>query len=196
MIQTDNVLFEECDRVNATTPDESKLELVLDRIAIEDCLHRYCHAVDRCDPDLLRGVYWPEATDDHIFWRGKAEAFVEFCMPILKSRDQTMHSISNILIRIEGHEARVQSYYLAYERLRQKNGTPNDVVMAGRYLDRMEKRGAEWRIADRKVVMDWWRIYHDSCDWERGVFGQRFEVGKRGLEDPSAALFGNRLHGR
>ena len=172
---------------------EAKIECALDRIAIEDCLHRYCHAIDRCDEALLLGVYWPGATDDHIFWRGDAKAFVEFCMPVLRSRDQTMHSISNILIRIEGNEARVQSHYLAYERLRRKNGTPNDIVMAGRYLDRMEKRDEEWRIADRKVVMDWWRIYDDSCDWERGVFGTRFDVGKRGEADPSWALFGDRL---
>ncbi len=173
--------------------DDARLQQVLDRIAIEDCLYRYCHAVDRCDAELLRSVYWPDATDDHVFWQGNAEAFVEFCMPILKSRDQTMHSITNVLIRIDGDEARVQSYYRAYERLRRKDGTPNDVTMYGRYLDRMEKRGEEWRIAERKVVMDWWRIYDDSADWDRGVFGTKFEVGKRGDEDPSAALFGDRL---
>jgi hypothetical protein len=155
---------------------------------------RYCHAVDRCDAELLRGVYWPGAIDDHVFWRGGAEAFVEFCMPILKSRDQTMHSLGNILMRIEGNDARVESYYHAYERLRRQDGTSNDVVMCGRYLDRMEKRGQEWRIADRKVVMDWWRIYDDSADWTRGLFGKKFEVGKRGDADSSAALFGDRLY--
>jgi hypothetical protein len=167
---------------------------LLDRVAIEDVLHRYCHAVDRCDAELLRAVYWPGAVDDHIFWRGAAEDFVEFCMPILESRDQTMHSITNVMIRIEGAEAFVQSYYRAYERLRRKDGVANDITMYGRYLDRMEKREGEWRIAERKVQMDWWRIWDDSADWERGVFGKTFEVGRRGEEDPSAALFGDRLH--
>ena len=36
-------------------------ELVLDRIAIEDCLHRYSHAVDRCDVELLKTVYWSDS---------------------------------------------------------------------------------------------------------------------------------------
>lgn len=173
--------------------DGAKLESLLDRIAIEDCLTRYCRAVDRCDPELLKTVYWPGAIDDHIFWRGTAEEFVAFCMPILRSRDQTMHSICNVLIRIEGSEARVECHFHAYERLRRKDGTSNDVTMFGRYLDRMEKRNGEWRIAERKVVLDWWRIWQDSCDWARGLFGVRFEVGKRGDADPSAALFGNRL---
>lgn len=143
--------------------ESAELQYLLDRIAIEDCLHRYCHAVDRCDPDLLRTVYWPEATDDHIFWKGNAEAFVDFCIPVLRSRDQTLHAISNILIRIEGNEARVQSYYNAYERLVKKDGSRNDVTMFGRYLDRMEKRDGDWRIAERKVVMDWWRVLEGLC---------------------------------
>lgn len=177
------------------TNENAGLQTVLDRIAIEDCLLRYCHAVDRCDADLLRGVYWPDAIDDHVFWRGHAEAFVEFCIPVLRSRDQTMHAISNILIRLDGDEARVQCYFNAYERVKRKDGTANDVTMFGRYLDRMEKRDGEWRIADRKVQLDWWRIWDDSADWDRGLFGTKnIEVGKRGADDYSATLFGDRLH--
>lgn len=179
--------------------NSDRLEELLDRVAIEDVLYRYCHAVDRCDRELLLGVYWPGAIDDHIFWQGKAEDFVDFCMPVLESRDQTMHSITNVMIRIDGDTARVQCYYRAYERLRGKGGQPQDLTMYGRYLDRMEKRrdadgNAEWRIAERKVQMDWWRRWDDSADWDRGVFGKRFAVGKRGQADPSAALFGDRLH--
>ena len=76
--------------------NDNALQQVLDRIAIEDCLHRYCHAVDRCDADLLRTVYWPDGSDDHVFWSGNAMDFVDFCIPILKSRDQTLHAISNV----------------------------------------------------------------------------------------------------
>jgi hypothetical protein len=179
------------DRLSAETA--AKLDELLDRVAIEDVLHRYCHAVDRCDAELLRGVYWADATDDHIFWKGSAEDFVDFCIPVLESRDQTMHSITNVMIRIERPQAFVQSYYRAYERLRRKDGTVNDITMYGRYLDRMEKRGEEWRIAERKVQMDWWRIWDDSADWDRGLFGKRFDVGKRREADPSSALFGDRL---
>ncbi|MEO6717028.1 MAG: nuclear transport factor 2 family protein [Novosphingobium sp.] len=173
--------------------DLALLTELRDRVAIEDVLYRYCHAVDRCDAELLRGVYWPGAIDDHIFWQGKAEDFVDFCIPVLQSRDQTMHSITNVMIRIDGDEARVQCYYRAYERVRRKDGSANDLTMYGRYLDRMEKRSDEWRIAERKVQMDWWRIWDDTADWDCGVFGKKFDVGKRGEADPSAALFGDRL---
>jgi hypothetical protein len=176
----------------AMSADE-KLQMILDRIAIEDCLKRYCHAVDRCDRELLRTVYWAEAVDDHVFWKGKAPEFVEFSIGVLETRDQSLHGISNIIIRLEGNEARVQCYYDAYERVRRKDGSVNDVTFIGRYLDRFEKRGDEWRIAERQVIIDSWRIWPDSADWPRGVFGTKVEVGKRGEADPSAALFGKRL---
>lgn len=178
------------------TERDSAIQQLLDRIAIEDCLHRYCHAVDRCDAELLRTVYWPDGSDDHVFWSGNAMEFVDFCIPILKSRDQTVHAVSNVMMRIIGSEARVQCYYNAIERVRREDGSVNDVTFLGRYLDRFEKRDGEWKIGHRKVMIDSWRIYEDSCDWERGVFGTRFEPGKRGGEDPSAELFGDLLHTR
>lgn len=174
----------------------AQIDQLLDRVAIEDCLHRYCHAVDRCDAELLRTVYWPDGSDDHVFWRGNAMDFVDFCIPVLRSRDQTLHAISNIIIRLVGAEARVQCYYNAIERVRRKDGTVNDVKFLGRYLDRFEKRDGEWKIIERKVVIDSWRIYDDSCDWDRGIFGTRFEPGKRGSADPSHELFGELLHER
>lgn len=172
---------------------DAGLRHLLDRVAIEDCLHRYCHAVDRCDADLLRTVYWPDGTDDHGFWAGNAMDFVDFCIPILKSRGQTLHAISNIIMRIEGDEARVQCYYDAIERVIGKEGGANDVTFLGRYLDVFERRGGEWKIGRRKVVIDSWRIYDDSCDWQRGIFGTKVVPGKRGGEDPAAELFGDRL---
>jgi hypothetical protein len=174
--------------------NEARIQLILDRMAIEDCLVRYCHAIDRCDAELMRAVYWPEATDDHVHWKGNAEAFVAFAMPALKStRDQTTHTLSNILIRVTANDARVQSHFIAYERMRRKDGTFNDVTIGGRYLDRMEKRNGEWRISERKVVFDWWRIWPDSYDGNRGLFGKKIEVGQRDGTDPSAALFGDSL---
>lgn len=151
--------------------DQNALQQVLDRIAIEDCLHRYCHAVDRCDADLLRTVYWPDGIDDHVFWRGNAMDFVDFCIPILKSREQTLHAISNIMIRVAGDEARVQCYYNAIERVVRKDGTRNDVTFLGRYLDRFEKRDGEWRIAHRTMLYDWYQDWGVSIDWAQGVMG-------------------------
>lgn len=171
---------------------------LLDREAIRDCMYRYCRGIDRCDAKVLASAYWPGAVDDHIFWKGTIEEFIPWVMPILRSRDQTKHAISNILIRIDGSEARVESYFDAYERAHRnegKDGKANDIFASGRYLDHMENRAGEWRIARRKVVMDWFRILDDSADWERGMFGKPLKFGARGNDDPSHDLFGQRVAG-
>jgi SnoaL-like domain len=167
----------------------SAIEELLNREAIRDCLFRYCHAVDRCDVEMLRSVYWPGAIDEHVFVRRTAEEYIDWAMPILQSRDQTVHSIGNILIRMEGSTAHVESYFHAYERIRRKDGTRNDFTTSGRYIDRMEGRSGQWRIAERIVVLDCYRVWSDSADWSRGLFGQQVELGKRGAEDRSHAYF-------
>lgn len=170
---------------------EAAVRELLDREAIRDVLYRYCRAIDRCDAELLTGVYWPGAIDNHGMWSGTVEEFVPFVIPVLLSRDATSHRISNVLIRIEGDEAKVESYFDAYERPVRNDGTPNDITMIGRYLDSFERRDGEWRIAGRTVITDAFRVWSDSADWERGLYGKTFEMGHRGEVDASAALLGD-----
>ena len=92
------------------------LQELVDREAIRDCLYRYCRGIDRCDAESLASAYWPGAVDDHALWRGTIEEFIPWVLPILRSRQQTKHSISNMLIRIELVSAAVESYFDAYER--------------------------------------------------------------------------------
>jgi hypothetical protein len=139
---------------------------LLDKEAIRDCLMRYCHGVDRCDEEMIRGVYWPEATDEHGMFDGPATEYIDKLMPMLRSMEATSHMLGNIWIVLEGDRARVETYMTAYHRARSSAGIVRDSVIAGRYLDRMERRGGEWRFLARAVVVDWFRQYPDSADWE------------------------------
>jgi hypothetical protein len=140
------------------------LELA-DREAIRDVILRYARSVDRVDENLMRSVYWEDAVDDHGNFQGKVSDFIAHVIPRLKTLDQTVHLIGNVLIEIHGDAAAVESYFQAYHRHPNASGTPRDIVIAGRYMDRMEKRGGEWRIAYREVIWDWYRQYEDSGDW-------------------------------
>lgn len=157
-----------------------------DREAIRDCIHRYARGIDRVDEDMLRSAYWPDATDEHAgLYSGPASEFVEQSMRDLPSLGDTMHIITNILIRIDGDTAKAESYVYAIHRL-ENDGPVHDVIGAGRYLDRFEKRGDEWRIAERTVTIDWFRDYGDSGDWAIGPFGLGdASRGKKGPRDKS-----------
>jgi hypothetical protein len=139
--------------------------------AIRDCLYRYCRGIDRADEQLLRSVYWPDAIDDHVLFNGSAYEFIAWCVPLLAQVEQCQHSISNVLVELHGDTANVESYYQAYERRRRKSGMPYEMFVGGRYLDRFERRGEEWRIKHRIVMWDWYRHFSDSADFDKGVFG-------------------------
>jgi hypothetical protein len=170
-----------------TTSVTKIIEELADREAIRECLYRYARGVDRLDADMVRSAYWPDATDTHLGFKGNAEQFIAWAFPIMKTMDQTMHTVGNVLMRIEGSRADVESYFHGYHRVNME-GRKVDVIGSGRYLDRFERRGTEWRIIERLVMTDWFREYPDSADWSKGLLGQRIDIGGRYPDDPSYSL--------
>lgn len=134
--------------------DEARLQKLCDESDIREVLTRYCRATDRGDTELLRSVYWPDATDDHVVFSGNAMDYVDYSAPMLEQYTKgTMHSISNIWMQIDGDVAVAETYVNAYHLMQAEEKI--EVVVGGRYLDRFERRNQEWRIAERNVIIDW-----------------------------------------
>jgi SnoaL-like domain len=162
-------------------PDEidHSLRELLDKQAIHEVLMRYCRGIDRCDEELLRTVYHPDATDNHGLFVGKAADFIPWALAGLKRDESTNHFIANELIEIRGDVAYSESYLLAVHRRKRDDGSLVDLTFAGRYVDRLERREGAWKIADRKVVLDWSRL--DPV--EKSFSLERFLTGRRSRED-------------
>jgi len=171
-----------------TTPTAQIQSELADREAIRECLYRYSRGVDRLDAEMVRSAYWPDAIDNHLDFTGNAEEFIEWSFPIMSTMDQTMHMIANVLMRIDGDTADVESYFYGYHRINTPDGGKADVIGAGRYIDNFEQRDGEWRIAKRLVQTDWFRQYPDSADWDAGMLGMQIELGGRHPADPSYRL--------
>lgn len=171
-----------------TAPTSRILSELADREAIRECLYRYSRGVDRLDADMVRSAYWPDIVDNHTGFSGNAEGFIAWAFPIMGTMDQTQHFIANVLMSIRGDQADVESYFYGFHRINRPDGGKSDVIGAGRYLDRFEKRGDEWRIARREVVTDWFRQYPDSADWSQGMLGIMIEPGGRKPDDPSYTI--------
>jgi hypothetical protein len=174
--------------------DDVKLQELLDREAIRDCLYRYCRGIDRADEAMLRSSYWPDAHDRHGAYVGSAEGFIQMAIGVFKTGPRNIHQISNILIEFRGTtDARVESYFNALQRGPGKDGIVRQVLLAGRYCDRFEKRGDEWRVADRTVVYDWVeeQVPPEGSEAER--FGLRQPIGGAFPEDPVYALLAARV---
>jgi uncharacterized protein (DUF1330 family) len=53
----------------------------------------------------------------------------------------------------------------------------------GRYVDRLEKRDGVWRIAKRKVLMDWNRSEPSRDMWHEGMYTALSSHGRRDRQD-------------
>jgi hypothetical protein len=134
---------------------------------IRDVLIRYTRGIDRMDSDLVLSCYWPGARDDHGAFQGTAEEFAVWVREVLAYFDVTMHFIGNQLVEVEGDAAHAESYCVAYHRRRTREGEQgHDLVIGLRYIDRLERRDTEWRIADRRCAFDWTRHDPIGAEWE------------------------------
>lgn len=164
-------------------PDTADLAELLARQRIAQLLTRYCRGIDRCDLETLSSVFWPDATCDYGAGAQNALDWARATIGGLKAMLRTQHSISNMLIDIDGERARAETYCHAYHELESPTGR-TEMVVGGRYLDHLEFRNGEWRIARRDYVMDWNRNVPSTCEWESGIYAGLRRRGARKPDDP------------
>jgi hypothetical protein len=78
-------------------------------------------------------------------------------------------------------EAFGEVYYQAWHRVNDESGAARDLFIAGRYVDRYERRGGVWKIAYRSELVDWLR---DDPASDAMLTGAPFIMGQRKPSDP------------
>lgn len=160
------------------------LERLADHLAIQDVLCRYARGIDRCDEKLLLTVWWPGAEVDYGNGATDAGEWSAGVVVALGTMRRTQHFLGNMLIDIEGDGATAETYCRAYHEVDGADA-PQEMEVGGRYLDRLEKRGGEWRIADRRYIHDWNRNSASTAVWDGPLYGTLKRVGARLPNDPS-----------
>ena len=169
--------------MNDTNPRDRLTEL-MDREAIRDCLFRYCRGIDRADEASIRSAYWPEAIDNHGFYNGPVEGFIQAAQKVWASGARNIHAVTNVLIEFVGPErAVVESYFLGYQRGVGVTGVLKQELLIGHYADVFEKRGDDWRILERNVVFDWVEDQKVAEGSEADRFAHRRPIGSPYPED-------------
>ena len=128
---------------------ERQNQELADKQAIRDCVTAYARGLDRLDKDLIRDAFHPDALDDHgVFVGGPAE-LAEWAVELHREEARSsLHYTGTHSCEIDGDTAHAETYWLG--TLRDKSGAFN--LAGGRWLDRLEKRGGEWRIAVRVCI--------------------------------------------
>lgn len=176
------------DAARGVTAPAQPLQELLDREAIRDCLYRYCRGIDRCDEAALRSAYWEDATDCHGAWNGSAAGFIDQALSRLRAGGCRVHQIGNVLIELHGDSAAVESRFFALQTTAERPTL--ETFLCGRYVDRVERRRGEWRVAARTVVYDWVeeRGRPELAQDDAALFCPRQPVGAAAPQDPVYAL--------
>lgn len=159
------------------------LDELLEKQAIHEQLMLYCRGIDRADAELVKTTFHPDSEVHYGEFRGTGWEFadavgtqvpVEFCV----------HLVGNEHIVIEGDVAQLEAYYVAWAYWYPEGLGRHLHTMAGRYIDRWERREDHmWRIAKRVLVKDWstFEPYEDSTPFPLDMTA--FVTGRRDRDD-------------
>jgi ketosteroid isomerase-like protein len=165
--------------------DSEWAELIA-RERIRDVLHLYCHATDRADHTQLAACFHPDAELDFGYFHGGPKDLIAFSEGFLAKFSGTHHSLSNIVIRVDGDRAETLSHITAVHSQWKRRSGVFDMIGWGRYVDRFEKRDDAWRIAHRKVMFDWTIELPSGFEWPESLLPF---AGRRDRDDPSYRIF-------
>lgn len=162
------------------------LAFLADRLAIQDVMARYCRGIDRCDEQELRRAFTRDAVLDYGSGSGPFDAVIAQVVADLATMRLTHHSLANSLVEIDGDRARAETYVTAFHVV----GPPGEeieMVVGGRYLDRLVRNDGGWLIAERLYVMDWNRQGQSTMQDSGGMYDMLARRGRRWPDDPSYA---------
>lgn len=133
-----------------------KLEAYIAKQDIYELSCRYMRGLDRLDSGLLQELFWEDGWCEYGFYDAEPAAFIEFAVSALQEHSANQHMIGNVLVELDGDEAFGEVYFRAYHKIATESGF-EDVIIAGRYLDRYERRQGVWKFAYRSELVDWSR---------------------------------------
>jgi hypothetical protein len=130
----------------------ARVDALLDRQDIAECITRFARGMDRFDKALFLSAFHADATIAAGPFVGGAAALYDWAMGLHDhGQDATHHNLLNQTIVVEGDIAHVETYYLFVGR----NRDATNWIAGGRYLDRMERRVGAWKIMLRTNLIEW-----------------------------------------
>jgi hypothetical protein len=130
----------------------AKLQNLLDRQDILDCQNRFSRGMDRFDREIFLSAFHSDAViAAGPFVGGPVELYEWASQLHEQGQVATQHNLLNHVCEIDGDTAHTETYYLFVGR----NRDDSNWIAGGRYIDRLEKRAGEWKIAMRTNAIEW-----------------------------------------
>ncbi len=165
------------------------------RADILDILALYTHIIDRRMWHRMGDCFHDDASFRFGAINGSWQQFVAAARGVIDPLRMSQHKLGQTLFAIDGDLAMTETYMVAYHRVAADapadavfpgDGTERDIVIAGRYIDRFERRGGVWKIASRTGLTDW---RQDAPSMDAGLYGLPADWrGGIGEADPAHAV--------
>ena len=124
----------------------------LERQDILDCLIRFSRGMDRFDREVFLSAFHSDAVIAAGVFVGGPEDLYDWASDLHdQGQSATQHNLMNHSCDIDGDIAHTETYYLFAGR----NRDETNWVAGGRYIDRLERREGEWKIALRTNAIEW-----------------------------------------
>lgn len=128
------------------------VQYLKDRQAIADCVNRHARGHDRFDVELLTAAYHTDGIDEHGAAINAGPEYAAWANAIHgQGCELCLHNITTHTCDIDGDVAHAESYVIV--GLLNPDGVSARLIN-GRYVDRLEKRDGQWRIALRRCTVD------------------------------------------
>jgi ketosteroid isomerase-like protein len=131
---------------------KAALNALLDKQAIREALEVFSRGMDRFDRAAFLSAFWDDAEIAAGPFVGSAVDCWDWAMAMHEEgQELTQHALLQSVIDLDGDTAHAETYYQFAARNR--DGTT--MLAGGRYIDRLERRGGEWRIMLRTNQVEW-----------------------------------------
>ncbi|WP_129642119.1 nuclear transport factor 2 family protein [Peristeroidobacter agariperforans] len=165
------------DMARTITELQTQLAALTDRERVREVYINYGRGIDRLDEEAYRKSFWPDAQINY----GTAESITPeqhwqgHMMKGFKNQVKAWgHLFTNQVIEINGDVAHVETYLTVMAIPKDKESAFNrQNIWAGRYVDKLERRGGEWRVAVREY-MPYFSMSADVLDEYDALWGKYF----------------------
>jgi len=172
---------------------EGQVAYLSDHHEIIAMYRRYMRGFDRNDVDLLKSSFWADAQINYGSQSNSVDDFIaRHLKPQVTAWAYYGHLLTNESIEIADNTAHVETYVMEFAS--RKDGT--SVIAGGRYVDRVDRRDAEWRIAVREFVPQFWTETDNALDSHFPASTWLLEASELGRSDKSDVSYRRPLASR
>jgi hypothetical protein len=131
---------------------EARIDALLDKADIRECLERFSRGMDRFDREIYLSAFHDDAVMAAGPFVGSAAECWAWAVPMHDAGQiLTHHALLQSNIELDGKAAHSETYYQFVGRNRDETVW----IAGGRYIDRLEKRDGAWKISLRTNIIEW-----------------------------------------